>query len=178
MAPRKAPVAKATAKPKVDLAKEAKVSKPKEHDDVRITDAIILDKLPKDYVAAFKKAKTTAARADLLYTMDRARLELGKQVTALEEAESKLKQWFIQELPEKDGTGISGKMAHIQIKRKERPNVTDWTAFYAHIGKTKSFDLLNKMVNTKAVGERWEANKQIPGLEKFAYSSVSITKVK
>jgi len=163
---------------KVNLEKEAAASAKAIKNEPKITDAMLMEYCPSKFLAEFKKAKTQAQRVDLLFKVDKERLAQNKVAAAMEGFTSKLSQWFIQELPEKDATGIAGKTARVQVVQKERPNVVDWAAFYAYIKKNSAFELLNRAVNAKSVAERWEANKKIPGLEKFKYKKVSLTKVK
>lgn len=162
---------------KVNLKKEAA----KVVDDVEfegeVTEELLLDMCPKEFKADFKKAKSQGQRADFLYTADAHRLKLAREVEAQKKFLCKLEKWFIQQLPETDATGVAGKVARVQVKRKERPSVVDWEKFYNHIKKNNAFELLNRAVNVKSVKERWEDNKQVPGVEKFAYKDVSVTKV-
>ncbi len=55
--------------------------------------------------------------------------------------------------------------------------VKDWDAFYKYVARTKSFDLLNRAVNREAARERWDARKQVPGMDKFHAKKVSCTKL-
>lgn len=166
------------AKKKIDLAKEAKQIVDDTEIEGEITEELLFEVCPKEFLQAFKKAKTIGQRADLLYAADNYRLDAQKEVEAMKKFVSKLEKWFIQQLPEGDATGIAGKVARVQIKHKERPSVMNWDKFYDHIRKNRAFELLNRAVNTKAVKERWEEGKQVPGVEKFAYKDVSVTKVK
>lgn len=164
--------------PKVNLKKEAaKVIAETEIED-EVTEELLLELCPKSFLAAFKKAKSIGHRADFLYTADEDRLTLQREVDAMKKFLSKLEKWFIQNLPEGDATGIAGKVARVQIKQKERPSVMNWDKFYDHIRKNKAFELLNRAVNIKAVKERWEEGREVPGVEKFFYKDVSVTKVK
>lgn len=163
---------------KINLKKEAKAIIEDTEIEGEITEEILFEACPKEFLAAFKKAKTAGQRADLLYAADEYRLAEGKKVEAMKKFVSKLEKWFIQELPETDSTGVAGKIARVQIKHKDRPAVMDWDKFYDHIRKNRAFELLNRAVNAKAVKERWESGKVVPGVEKFPYKDVSVTKVK
>lgn len=162
----------------INLKKEAAKIVEEIEVEGEITEELLFEHCPKEFLAAFKKAKTPAQRADLLYEVDNTRLARGKEVEALKKFVSKLEKWFIQELPETDSTGVAGKVARVQIRKKERASVVAWDVFYAHIKKKGEFELLNRAVNAKAIKERWENGKQVPGVEKFVYRDVSVTKVK
>lgn len=173
---------KKSKKPKKDwdkeLAGKAKVAVAPENDDPEVTEALLLELCPAVFKAEFKKAKTQGSRADFYYEADKHRLEVNREVEEMKTFLSKLGKWFMQELPESDTTGVAGKIARIQIKPDERPSITDWPAFYAFIKKNNAFELLNRAVNAKSVKERWDAGKVIPGVGKFHFKKVSITKVK
>ena len=157
------------------LAAMADADEPREE---LVTDAILKDLCPKEFLARLKAAKKPAQRADLLYDVDTMASLITKEAERVKKFVSKLEQWFIQELPEDDATGISGKVANVAIKRKEIAVVADWDKFYANIKKKGEFELLNRAVNQKAVKERWEAKKMVPGVEKFTKRTISLTKVK
>ena len=166
---------------KIDLAAEAAAlsSAPtQEVEDDSVTEEVLFEHCPKEFLAQFKKAKTPAARADLLYTVDQIAGQRSKEVDTVKKFVTKLEQWFIQELPTDDATGIAGKLARVSIKSKEIATAADWPTFYAHIKKKGEFELLNKAINQKAVKERWDAGKQVPGLGKFTKKTISLTKVK
>ena len=161
---------------KVDLKKEAAAME----GDVpeAVTEETLFEFCPKEFLAQFKKAKTPAARADLLYLIDEEAGKRAKEVDAVKKFVSKLEQWFIEQLPSDDATGIAGKVGRVAIKLKEIATVADWTKFYKHIQKKGEFELLNRAVNQKAVKERWEQNKAVPGVDRFTKKTVSLTKVK
>lgn len=134
--------------------------------------------LPKQLAPTFKKIKSLAARADFLGELDKMRLEAQKAFKVLDDFQGALEEWFIQNLPVSDATGTAGKDTRVEIKKKPYAKVEDWNKFYAHIKKTGSFELLNRAPNAKAMKERWEAGKQVPGVVKEETKVVSITKVK
>lgn len=163
---------------KVNLKAEAKkLSKEQKDTEGEITDAVLKDNCPEVFKVAFKGAKTQGQRVDFLYEAEKHRLEVQRDVEEMKKFIAILEKWFIQELPDTDTTGVAGEVARVQVKQKERPSVKDWDAFYTHIKKKGEFELLNRAVNVKSVKERWEAGKEVPGVEKYHYKDVSITKV-
>lgn len=114
--------------------------------------------------------------ADKLYALKAQREELNRQAKAIEEHESLIKEYVINNMS-KASTGQSGKVAHVRIKPKVMPTVEDWTIFYDHVRKTKSFHLLQRRLSEKAVSEQWEAGKKVPGVGEFQVISVSVTKL-
>ena len=124
----------------------------------------------------FALPKELGACADLLYKLKAEKAALAKQVAEIEEREKLLKDHVIATLP-KSSTGVSGRTAHVRVVTKDVPRVEDWELFYKHILKTKDFSLLQRRPGEKAIEERWEAKKQVPGVAPFKVVTVSITKV-
>lgn len=143
-----------------------------------IGEADLLELCPPALKVGFKKAKTLAARADFLYELDKVRLAEQKKVDVIDKFQSKLEAWFIEQIPMNEATGISGKVGCVAVRSKEIATVEDWTKFYAYIKKNNAFELLGKRVNDKAVKERWEQKKAIPGITKFVRKVISLTKAK
>lgn len=121
--------------------------------------------------------KTIGACADRLYKLREERYALNKKVDAIKEEEHRITEHVINTLPKSEATGIAGKTARVAVKTKEVPQVTDWVAFYAYVAKNKAFDLLQKRVSDKAVTERWENKKQVPGVVPHTLVTLSLTKV-
>lgn len=127
---------------------------------------------------AFKQAKTIAAKADFLYDLDEKRMEAKKAFEALDKFQNALEDWFIEQLPAEDATGTAGKVGRVAINRRTIPTVENWDKFYAYIKKTGAFELMQRRVSDKAVQERWDASKEVPGVGRFIKKTVSLTKVK
>jgi len=126
---------------------------------------------------AFKIPAKLGAVADLLFTTREQRLALDTQVEGLKKTERLLKDHLIDTLPKSEAEGIVGKLIRATIIRKNVAQVKDWGAFYAHVRKTGEFDLMQKRVGDVAVKERWEAGKEVPGVEAFTVVDVSLTKL-
>lgn len=125
----------------------------------------------------FKLPKTLAGCADKLYVTREKRLEIMRKVKELEEIESALKQHLIAQLPEQDSSGISGKSCRVTLVNNEVPYAKDWQEIYKHIKETGHFDLLGRRLNSSAVQDRWENGDEIPGVETYTTTTLSINKV-
>jgi hypothetical protein len=121
--------------------------------------------------------KTIGACADALYKIRQDRLTVQKKIDELKGREEQLREYLIATLPKSDATGAAGKVARAQIKDKRVPKVEDWDALYKHVKRTGSFELLQRRVSDEAVKERWDAGKQVPGVEVFTTVTVSVTKL-
>lgn len=117
-----------------------------------------------------------ATAADKIYLLREQRYKLQKQVDAIEAKESELRDYIINNLPKSRAEGVTGRIAHVEIKRKNVPQAKDWGKIWKYIFKTKDDSLLQKRLNESAINERWEKNKVVPGVEAFMAISLSITK--
>ena len=120
---------------------------------------------------------TVAECADLLWVVREERLFADKTAAKLKEREEAIKAHLIETLPKSEATGVAGRLARVSIVNKIVPQVKDWAKLYAYIAKTKSWELLQRRVGEGAVRERWDAGKEIPGVEHFTAVTVSINKV-
>lgn len=125
----------------------------------------------------YKFPKAMGACADKLFELRAKRLAMQKEVDAVEAEEKALKEHIINTLPKSEASGVAGKLARVTVGIKEVPQVKDWAAFYAYVKKTGSFDLMQKRLTDGAIKERWEAGKEVPGVEHFNAVSVSINKI-
>jgi hypothetical protein len=121
--------------------------------------------------------KTLGACADMLYKLRDQRYALRAQIEELEEQESAIKDHLIKNLPKSQSKGISGKVANVKVESRDEPVVQDWDKFYANLKKKGEFDLLNRALNKRAVKERWEDGKTVPGVGTFKVTTVSVTKL-
>lgn len=163
---------------KIDLQKEAEIANDVGEEDRAITEELLIELCPKELLTKYKKAKTPATRADFLYLTSKEELKKARDIfNGIDKFLTKLEQWFIENM-EQGQTGVSGKVGRVEVKKKIIASAEDWDKFYSHIKKKGEFDLLNKAINQKAVGARWEAGKEIPGLMRFEKQVISLTGVK
>lgn len=140
-----------------------------------------LKRLTKTLTNLQPKELPVGALSDLLYDMR----QMGKLLNTIQvpftdiiDPTIKLvEEHFIQTLEASEASGVQGQKSRVQVTTSVIPTVEDWTLFYDHIRKTKSFELLNRAVNRAAVTERWDAKKQVPGIGKFTAKKVSCTKL-
>ncbi len=123
-----------------------------------------------------KLPKSLGACVDMAHDLREKRLAMQKEVDAVEAQEKFVREHIIKTVPKGDA-GAVGKRYKGIVVTEDIPQVEDWDTFYKHIAKTKSFDLLNRAVNRKAVSERWADRKQVPGVKAFKAVKLSITKV-
>ena len=116
--------------------------------------------------------------ADLLYLTKQERLEVQKQVAALEAQEREIKAWLIDNLPKSEVSGVAGKLARVSIVSKEEPTIIDERKFRRFLQKTKRYELAYKLRPAGvAIKEAWEEGEEIPGIGPFTVVSVSMNKL-
>ena len=125
---------------------------------------------------AYEPPPTLGACADELFTLREEKSRLAALVKAVEAKEAAVREKLIAELPKSDQEGAIGKLAKAVIKTDEVPQVEDWQAFYAYVGKKKRFDLLQKRLSDAAIREVWEDGQKVPGVGTFRVVKVSVTK--
>lgn len=126
---------------------------------------------------ATKVPKSFGAAADLLYKTRQERYAVQKKIDALAALESDIKEYLINNMPKSKQSGAAGKLARAQIEKEVEPVVEDWDKFYGNIRKTGAFDLMNRAINRKAIKERWEDGKKIPGVGTYTVLKLSVTKL-
>jgi hypothetical protein len=124
----------------------------------------------------FKLPATAAAKADLLYATKQLRYEVQHRVETLQKLQTTIENWFIENLPKSEASGIAGRTARVQIETKPVPQCEDWTAFYAYVKKNDAFELLQRRLSDGAIKERLEEGS-VPGITIFQAKKVSATKI-
>jgi len=65
----------------------------------------------------------------------------------------------------------------VQVVHRTEYKLQDPTVFYRYVARNRAFDLLTKRINTKAVRERLEAGKKVPGIELTTLRTLRFTPV-
>jgi len=121
--------------------------------------------------------KTIGGCADRLYKIREERYELQRRAKALREIETELKEHIIRDLPKSQASGVAGRVARVQVVKREVPQVKDWSKLHRYIKKHDAFELFQRRLNTSAVQERWTEGEKVPGVESFTALDISIKKV-
>lgn len=123
-----------------------------------------------------KLPDTLGACADRMREIEEVVRRKQKPIDALWAEWSAIEAKLIKELPSSDAEGVLGKKARAVIDTQTIPTAEDWDQIWDYVQKKKAFELVQKRLNTKSVGERWEHGEAIPGVGKFVKKSVKITK--
>jgi hypothetical protein len=130
---------------------------------------------------ANKFPSTIGACIDLAYRSRQERLdkerEFNEQIEALKEKEQAIEEHIIATFKKSDIEGAKGSIATAGIIRNTIPSVKDWPKFYAYIKKNDAFDLLERRPARVAYNDRIEAGEDVPGVEPFVKTKLSLTKI-
>jgi hypothetical protein len=125
----------------------------------------------------YKFPKALAACADKYYQLKEQKAAAQKLVDAIDAEGKALKEHLINTLPKSEASGVAGKLARVTVVTKPVPQVKDWEKFYKYVKKTDQFELLQRRLSDAAVKERWDAGKQVPGVESFNVVTLSVNKI-
>ena len=137
----------------------------------------------------FALPKTVGLCADRYYELRQKRLGINHEADAVKAEETFVKEHLIAVLPKSDTSGVAGKLCRVTVVKKVVPVADDWDKVYAGIvaeyarlkkaGKAPeaAFAILNKAINSAAVGEMWEAGAQVPGVGRFNDVTLSVNKL-
>ena len=120
--------------------------------------------------------KSLGQCADFYNEVKELRLAMAKEVKAIMDRESEIREHIIETLPVGDRGAVGIRYKAI-VTSDEKPTADDWDLIYDYIAENDRFDLLGKSLNAKAVQELWDNNVKIPGISKFNAKKVSITKI-
>lgn len=123
-----------------------------------------------------KYPKTLGGCVDLYFKTRETRLKIQKEIDRLEALEKGLKEHLISGIHKDDG-GAVGRIGRCERYTDTIPRAAEWPKIYAFIKRTGSFDLLQKRLNDKAVQDRWDDKKIIPGIEAFKLVKLSFHKL-
>jgi len=113
-----------------------------------------------------KMPKTLGAAADLLYTLQQQRLDKAREVAALQEQETALKQHILENmLPESGLSGAKGNIGQISKQPEDWAEINDWPRYIAWVAKTKNYECVQKRAGITSLREIWESGKVVPGVE-------------
>lgn len=129
---------------------------------------------------AIKMPQTLGATIDLLFTLDQQADDLKAQAREIEKQRNALEEYLRTKFDDAGIDGAHGKAAKVEIKKDVYPECSgeDWDKLFSYVSRTKSFDLLQKRLNVTACRERWDAGKEIPGVEAKEVSKLKIVPLK
>ena len=126
-----------------------------------------------------KYPKTLGACIDLGFSLREKRKALEAQAEKVSEEEAALAEYILEQFKDQKIDGARGKKGLASFVPKKVPvidiDLGGWPALYKHIQKSGDFELLQKRLGEKAVQERWDAGKAIPGVKPFIKKQLKFT---
>lgn len=102
-----------------------------------------------------------------------------KQLNDMKSKAHKLETELMEILQKSNQIGVAVATGSIKISEKDVFNPKDWKKIYAHILKTKKFDLLQKRLSTALLQEMYnDTGKTIAGVEHFSHKVLSVSKAR
>lgn len=125
-----------------------------------------------------KWPKTVGGAADLLYTLQQQRLEKSKEIKELKEQEDALEDHILKNmLPAAGLQGAKGSVGQVSMEPYDWADVSDWDKFFAYLGKTKNWELVQKRPSITALRELWEGGEVVPGAERKSGYKLHVSKI-
>ena len=118
-----------------------------------------------------------ATLADAYKALRDKRLELKRQVDALEDEEKLVKNQLIEILGEQGVNGVEGKLCRVSLKTNIQPLVVDWEKLDAHILDTQDLSLLQRRIAVRAIKDHWDEGDQLPGVVEDEQTTLSVRKI-
>jgi len=118
-----------------------------------------------------------ARLADEIYLLREDRLAIERQAESHKKREAALKALLRDRMIRANQTRIGGLHGQISCTPELVAEIVDWDKYWAYIGKTKSWDLLQKRPHQAAIDLRWEAGTDIPGCKKNRVYNLHVSKV-
>lgn len=124
-----------------------------------------------------KWPKTIGDCVDMLYKLREGRIDVAKQVDTLKSREELLRQHILDTFKKADIEGARGKLATCSIIPSTVAHIEDYEKFKKWLIKNPDeWDLIQKRINDKAFKDRIENGKRIPGLKRYDFNKLSVTR--
>jgi hypothetical protein len=128
-------------------------------------------------MAKLKIPKELGACIDMKFKLRASRHALVAQINEVKKQENAIEEYLFSKFEKSKLSGARGKAASASIEQKDVPTIKDDKKFYKYVQKTGAFDLFQRRLSSTAFNERWEKGVEIPGIEKFRVTKLSVTKI-
>jgi len=116
----------------------------------------------------------------LVDTFDEARqkrLAADRTAKDLKSKEVRLKEEIMHEMLDQDVGFAAGLKIRVKISKKSKPQATDWSKVYEYMVENDAMDLVQKRLHEGAIKLRLEDGIEIPGIEFYEVTDLSIGKL-
>ena len=127
--------------------------------------------------SSFKRMpKKLGKSIDNLYVLRQHRLLVQKEVDSIRDLERTYEEHILHTFTGDEIEGARGVVATASRNISLVATVADWDKVFAYVKRHNAFDLIQKRINNAAARERWDDNKEIPGVEQFDRVTLSLRK--
>jgi hypothetical protein len=123
-----------------------------------------------------KFPKNIGACIDQLYELRQKRLKIEKSAKDIDKLEGALEEHIIANFDKTELDGARGRAAQSTVERTTVGTIKDFDLFWPYAKKHP--EVMQRRLNNKALRERWDAGKTVPGIEKFTKIKLHTTKVR
>jgi hypothetical protein len=102
--------------------------------------------------------------------------ELNAEIEEVNVTKAELENELMEFMSSTGTTQLGSSMGTATMKVSTKFALSNWDQFIQYVVETESFDMLQKRISSKAVGERLAAEEEVPGIQGVQVYSVSIRK--
>ena len=113
---------------------------------------------------------------DKLYKLRAQRLEQEREIKERKRTETAYKDYIVAQLRAASLEGGRGEGANASITTDDVPTAKNWDDIWAYIDENDAHDMVQRRLSSAAVKARWDAGEEIPGIEHFTVTDLSLTK--
>jgi len=100
--------------------------------------------------------------------------ELNAEIEEVNVTKAELENELMEFMSSTGTTQLGSSMGTATMKQTTKFAVANWDEFIQYVVETESFDMLQKRISSKAVGDRLQADVEVPGITSVPIFTVSI----
>ena len=105
------------------------------------------------------------------------RLAADKEARALKSSETRLKEQIIHEMLDQDCGFAAGLAIRVKLQTKSKPQAADWSLVHQYMVENDAMDLMQRRLHEGAIKLRLEDGVEIPGIEFYEVTDLSVAKL-
>ena len=127
---------------------------------------------------ASKPAPALGELIDKMYEHDQRIDEAQAVVRKLNAVRAKIEERLLEAMRVAKVKSSKGELGLAMIRSTQHPKIKDSYALWRYITKKKAYDLMQNRVASKAYFDRVEDGEEVPGVEVYTSTKISLTKAK
>ncbi len=123
--------------------------------------------------------KPIGEEIDELYALEqKIKRIILKRIVPLKERVAKKEEAILKRLQKEKAPSVKGQQAIASIKKTQHANVKNRRLLEKYVAKNKAYDLFTNALSSKAYFDRVAEGEEIPGIEVYTRTSLSLVKRK